>query len=122
MFSLRKGTQLYGIVKCKCPRCQEGDLFIHSSHYHLNGLLDMPDSCPVCGRDLQIEPGFYLGAIWVSYPIVMFLIIGSLLLAHFVLRLHLIASFAFAGILLAILCPPLVRYSRVLFLYLFAEE
>lgn len=118
----RKGTPLYGIIHCKCPKCQQGDLFIHTNHYHLDGLLDMPDSCPVCGRDLQIEPGFYLGAMWVSYPIVMFLIIGSLLLAHYVLRLHLIASFVFAGIVLAILTPPLLRYSRVLFLYLFAEE
>jgi hypothetical protein len=82
----------------------------------------MPDRCPLCGRDFQIEPGFYLGAMWISYPIVIFLIIGSLLLAHFVFHFHFIASFIFAGILLAVATPPLLRYSRVLFLYLFAEN
>ena len=117
-----RDTTLSAILHCKCPKCHQGDLFIHRSHFHLNGLLDMNDNCPICGRDLQIEPGFYLGAMWVSYPIVMFLIIGPLLLAHYVIHLHLIASFVFAGVILAVLTPPLLRYSRVVFLYLFAEE
>src|SRR4051812_24013137 len=110
MSSLRPQTLLYSIIHCKCPKCQKGDLFIHRSHYHLNGLLDMPDKCPVCDRDLQIEPGFYLGAMWISYPIVIFLIIGSLLLAHYVLHFHLIGSFVFAGVLITVASPPLLRY------------
>lgn len=110
------------ILHCKCPRCHQGDLFIHHSHYHLSGLLDMPDTCPVCGRDIQIEPGFYLGAMWVSYPIVMLLLIVSLLASYLVFRLDLLVSFGIAaGLLLAVL-PLILRYSRVLFLYLFARD
>lgn len=110
------------ILHCKCPRCHEGDLFIHRSHYHLSGLLDMPDTCPACGRDIQIEPGFYLGAMWVSYPIVMLLLIVSLLVSYLVLRLDLLLSFVISSVLLLALLPLILRYSRVLFLYLFARD
>ncbi len=110
------------ILRCRCPRCHEGHLFIHTSHYHLSGLLDMPDTCPVCGRDIQIEPGFYLGAMWVSYPIVMLLLILSLLVSYLVCRLDLLVSFGIACALLLAVLPLILRYSRVLFLYLFARD
>ncbi len=82
----------------------------------------MPDTCPVCGRDIQIEPGFYLGAMWVSYPIVMLLLIVSLLVSYLVLRLDLLVSFGIACALLLAVLPLILRYSRVLFLYLFARD
>jgi len=116
---LKKGTKLYSIIYCKCPRCMEGDLFIHKSSYSLKGMFDMPDRCPVCGQDFQIEPGFYLGAMWVSYPIVIGLVIAFIALGHFVLGLHMLASFLFATVLLVLICPPLIRYSRAVYLNIF---
>ena len=99
----------------------EGDLFINKNPYSSKGMFDMPAKCPVCGQDFQIEPGFYLGAMWVSYPIVIALIIAFIALAHFVLGLHMLASFLFATVLLILLCPPLIRYSRAIYLNIFAE-
>ncbi len=99
----------------------EGDLFIHKSSYTLKGMFDMPDRCPVCGQDFQIEPGFYLGAMWISYPIVIGLVIAFIALGHFVLGLHMLTSFLFATVLLLLLCPPLIRYSRAVYLNIFAE-
>lgn len=122
MPSDRRLSTATAILHCKCPRCHEGDLFLHSHHYHLSGLLDMPDTCPVCGRDIQIEPGFYLGAMWVSYPIVMLLLIASLLVSYLVFRLDLLVSFGIASALLLAVLPLILRYSRVLFLYLFARD
>jgi uncharacterized protein (DUF983 family) len=116
---LHKGAKLYSVVKCKCPRCMEGDLFLHKNPYSSKGMFDMPDRCPVCGQDFQIEPGFYLGAMWVSYPIVIALIIVFIALGHFVLGLHMVASFLFATVLLLLLCPPLIRYSRAIYLNIF---
>ncbi len=119
---LKPASVASAILHCKCPRCHEGDLFVHPGHYHLSGLLDMPDTCPVCGRDIQIEPGFYLGAMWVSYPLVMLLLIVSLLVSYLVFRLDLMVSFGIALALLLVLLPLILRYSRVLFLYLFARD
>jgi uncharacterized protein (DUF983 family) len=66
-------------------------------------MFDMPKRCPVCGQDYQIEPGFYLAAMWVSYPIVIALIIGFIAFGHWVLGLHMLMSFAFATLLLTLL-------------------
>ena len=121
MSLIKKGTKLYSIVKCKCPRCMEGDLFVNKNMYSMKGMFDMPERCPVCGQDFQIEPGFYLGAMWVSYPIVIALIIGFIAFGHWVLGLHMLTSFMFATVILMLLSPPLIRYSRAIYLNIFAE-
>ena len=63
----KKGTKLNSILKLKCPRCQEGDLFTVKNPYRLKYLDKMPTYCPVCGEDLQREVGFYYGAMMISH-------------------------------------------------------
>ena len=120
MSIIKKGTKLYSVVHCKCPKCMEGDLFIQRSSYASKGMFDMRDRCPLCGQDFQIEPGFYLGAMWVSYPIVIGLIIAFIAFGHWVLGLHMMASFLFSTVILVLLSPPLIRYSRAIYLNIFA--
>jgi uncharacterized protein (DUF983 family) len=63
---LKKGTKTYSIVKMKCPRCQEGDMFRTPLLPKLK-LLDMHDNCPVCGQSFNLETGFYWGSMYISY-------------------------------------------------------
>jgi len=63
----KKGSKLNSILKMKCPRCQEGDLFTVKNPYRLKYLDKMPHYCPVCGEDLQREVGFYYGAMMISH-------------------------------------------------------
>src|SRR5690606_14294140 len=94
------------VVRCKCPRCRKANLFTQKNHYNLPKLFDMPDRCPNCGQDFFIEPGFYLGAMWVSYPFV--LLTDVLLLAIFFLVFNMSIAEAFfysLGIMLIILPP-----------------
>lgn len=63
---LKKGSKLYSIAKFKCPHCNEGDFFV-SHPYNLSKVGDTHDNCPVCNRRYQREPGFYYGAMYVSY-------------------------------------------------------
>lgn len=67
MILIKKGTKLYSILKLKCPRCQEGDLFTVKNPYQLKYLDKMPHYCSVCGEDLQREVGFYYGAMMISH-------------------------------------------------------
>ena len=63
-----KGSKLYSIFKMKCPRCQEGDFF--TSHpYNLKKAGDTYKECPKCGLKYSKEPGFYYGAMYVSYAL-----------------------------------------------------
>ncbi|MCD6019383.1 MAG: hypothetical protein K0S53_2504 [Bacteroidetes bacterium] len=63
----KKGRKLYSILKLKCPRCHEGDLFLNKNPYKLKDLDKMPKSCPVCGEDFYRETGFYYGAMMISH-------------------------------------------------------
>lgn len=50
----------------KCPRCLEGDFFI-SHPYDLKNAGKTPLRCPKCELDFRREPGYYFGALYVSY-------------------------------------------------------
>ena len=63
---LKKGTKLYSILKGKCPHCHEGDFFI-SKPYNLKNCGKTPIKCSSCEESYSKEPGFYYGAMYVSY-------------------------------------------------------
>lgn len=63
---LKKGSKAYSMVNMKCPRCQEGDLFDTGS-FSFKKSFDMKHHCPVCGQRYNPEPGFYYGAMFISY-------------------------------------------------------
>lgn len=64
----RKGSKLYSITKMKCPQCQEGDFFV-SHPYDLRHAGEIHEHCSVCGLKYSKEPGFYYGAMYVSYAL-----------------------------------------------------
>lgn len=66
MAGIKKGTKCYSIFHMKCPRCHEGDFFV-SRPYDLSKAGDIHKNCAVCGLKYAKEPGFYYGAMYVSY-------------------------------------------------------
>lgn len=66
MSILKKGSKSYSILNMKCPRCHEGDLFDTGS-FSFSKPFDMPGNCPKCGQKYFLEPGFYYGAMFISY-------------------------------------------------------
>ena len=64
---MAKTNSIVGILKLKCPKCREGNLFLNKSSYQVKGFFNMPNNCPKCGQDFQIETGFYYGAMFISY-------------------------------------------------------
>ena len=50
----------------KCPQCQEGDFFVSHS-YDLKKAGDIHERCSECDLKYSPEPGFYFGAMFVSY-------------------------------------------------------
>ena len=109
------------IFKAKCPQCQSGKMYKKSA-FKLNGFTEMFDTCSVCGLTFEIEPGFFWGAMYVSYGITtgMMLIVGALV---FILSNH---HAGFWGYIIPIFLamfssiPFTYRYSRVLMLYYFS--
>ena len=81
----------------------------------------MPDHCPVSGQDIKIEPGFYIGALWTSFPIVIFLMtLLSILLLVFV-KMELEWFFVAITLILFSLQPIIIRLGRAIWISIFVD-
>ncbi|MBC7485430.1 MAG: DUF983 domain-containing protein [Cytophagaceae bacterium] len=58
---------LLAMLKLKCPQCRKGDMFLYSNMYSFKKFAAMPRNCTCCGLNLMPEPGFYTGAMYISY-------------------------------------------------------
>jgi uncharacterized protein (DUF983 family) len=117
---IKKETKLYSIVHLKCPKCHEGDLFLESNAWNFKTMLDMPDKCKTCGQDFRIEPGFYTGALWVNYPLVivsaLILMIPTVFYPDF-----LILNLSIMVLVMLSLQPIFMRYGRAMWINIFVH-
>ena len=113
-----KTSSVTAFLRGKCPCCRKGDIFSYSvfklTRYHA-----MHEHCTYCGTRLVPEPGFYQGAMYVSYGFT----VATLAIVSLVLRaignpaeVTYIVSIITCAVVLA---PLNYRYSRILYLYLF---
>jgi len=98
-----------------CPRCRSAKIFRSSIYW---GFPKMHDRCPSCGLLFNREPGYFLGAMYVSYGLGLpfIFVIGAILWALTGWRLDKVALCAV--LLFAPFAPMLTFFSRVLWIYL----
>lgn len=115
----------------KCPRCKEGNLFVHGNAYNPKKTAAMNKVCPVCQEDFKREPGFYFGAAYVSYALTVALWVAVLAALttfdamgwiEFGFYTH-VSTFLTTGItVLLVLLPALYRFSRTLWLHMMTKK
>ena len=49
----------------KCPKCRKGDLFVKP--FNIKDPLNMNEKCSYCEQRFEPEPGYYFGAMFISY-------------------------------------------------------
>jgi uncharacterized protein (DUF983 family) len=104
----------------RCPHCRSGKVFPYSAFslkFH-----KMYDSCPVCGQDFIIEPGFYYGAMYISYAITIIIEVAVFMVLYVLfndpeLWVYIVAITA----TLLLLSPLVFRLSRMLMLTYFGS-
>jgi uncharacterized protein (DUF983 family) len=102
----------------KCPQCRRGDMFEYPL-IQIRNFTKMHEACPHCGLRYEIEPGFFIGAMYFSYVVtVSLLIVVGLLL--YVFNLSELYTYILSVVLINLFLLPIIfRYSRIAFLYLF---
>jgi len=78
----------------------------------------MHERCPECGHHFEREPGYFLGAMYFSYPLSIVVLGVATLLIHWLRpdwRLDLAVTGA--GLPLLVCVPAIARYSRVLWMH-----
>lgn len=112
-------SSLFGL---RCPRCRMGSLFQPGKLTKPGSLFTMHTHCPCCQLSFTPEPGFYFGAMFVSYGINTAQFIGAwvaLLLLYPDYSLALLLSILVAVVLLSL--PFTFRLSRSIWLALFVS-
>jgi uncharacterized protein (DUF983 family) len=109
------------ILKMKCPKCHVGNIFVNNNHFKLSTLSHINKTCSCCGQPFEPEPGFYFGAMYVSYGLGVVYFLLSFLIFDYLLHFP---GWLFLGIYiisLLILWPIVFRISRVMYLNLFVR-
>lgn len=100
----------WAMLHLRCPRCREGRVF--AARFVMN------DRCPVCDLLFMREPGYFTGAMYVSYALGIPIVAGLTLLAYLAFptwRLWQLVLLAWLGLLP--LVPAVYHYSRVLWIH-----
>jgi len=103
--------------KLKCAKCRKGRMFVPVQKF--NDWFKMNDHCPKCGTHLYMEPGFYWGAMYVSYAISSAMCFILFMLAYFGFGWSLTGSFAFLSIIVMLTAPYVFRLARSFWLAAF---
>jgi hypothetical protein len=79
----------------------------------------MHEACPACGHVFEREPGYFVGAMYVSYALAIPLYLAMAGALRLLLRGRSdVAILALALPLFALFAPILFRYSRVIWMHL----
>lgn len=104
----------------KCPKCRHGKIF--TEPFQFTDPLAMPKQCEFCGQVTEPEPGFYYGAMFISYILsVWFLLLPTLLLV-FYFKWSATGAISFSIFLAVLTYMKFLRGSRSFWLHLMVRH
>jgi len=107
-------TAFEGIRRQLCPRCRQGPLFRLPVW---RGPISMHQRCPVCGLKFERESGYYVGAMYMSYALMLPPALVICLVVWRVSRWPFDVSVIATFLILLPLAPFVMRLARVLWIY-----
>ena len=113
---LKKGYKLYSILLGKCPKCHEESMYKTKNPYKLAHTLALNDNCTSCGLKYHLEPSFFYGSMYVSYPIGIAFTIPPFIISHVLCEASLLITFFAITATLIICLPVIARLARNLWI------
>lgn len=107
-------STLGSILRQLCPRCRSGRIFPSSIYW---GFPKMNDRCPWCGLHFNREPGYFLGAMYISYSLGLALIFIFGAIIWLLSGWGLVKVAVWAVLFFLPFAPMLTLLSRVLWIY-----
>lgn len=115
---MQKKSVGYALLNHKCPRCRTGDIFRYSLLQNPTKFASTHKKCPHCDLQYEREPGFFFGAMYVSYAMTMAVLLSTaLILYNFFGDPELIVYITTVPAVVLLLLPVVFRYSRTLYLH-----
>lgn len=114
-------SRFKSILQMKCPQCQKGDFFV-SNPYDIKNAGKTYLNCPNCDLDFRREPGFYFGALYVSYGMGVALFVTIYLsFILFLPQLSVWWPIVFISISSLVLGPYMYALSKVIWIHMFVK-
>ena len=98
----------------RCPRCREGPLF-RAPLWHCG--IAVHECCPVCGLRYEREPGYFLGAMYISYALSIPAVLVLILAIWYFSRWPYDVVIGAAVVAWLPFVPAVTRWARVLWIY-----
>ena len=116
-----KKTRSSAVFNGRCPRCRDGKIF-KTSVFTFNNFTKMNPRCPNCNLDYEVEPGFFYGALYISYifSVGIFAAVTIILFVFFddpESKVYITTVIALS----IIFYPFNYRFSRIIYLHLFGR-
>ncbi|MFT6881355.1 MAG: hypothetical protein ACI83W_000652 [Marinoscillum sp.] len=117
---MKEKGALSAVLEGKCPNCRKGNMFKYPL-LAFTKFNNMYTHCPECDLRFEREPGFFYGAMYMSYALsvaiffisvfILYVIIGDPSLTYYISTITIVSI---------LLYPFTFRYSRILFMYAFS--
>lgn len=110
-----KPSAWVSFAACRCPRCRKGKVFKYSA-FNISKFAETYEACDTCQLQYSPETGFFFGAMYWSYAIIVGLLVTiSVVMVQFDLLEY---GIFILPLLVVAMLPFIFRYSRMLMLYL----
>lgn len=116
---LKKGNKLYSILTGSCPKCHQESMYLNKNAYIISDTLKMHERCSNCNTKYKIEPSFFYGSMYVSYPVGIVFAVVAFVISYYFLDLSRTVSFITIIITMIVFLPVILRLSRNIWINIF---
>lgn len=112
-------SKFVAMTKARCPQCREGKMFKYP-FWRVAKFSEMNENCPECGLRFEVEPGFWYGAMFVSYANTIALLVILGVNIFYIFNDPPVLYYIIPVTVLSLITVPFnFRISRAVFLHLF---
>jgi uncharacterized protein (DUF983 family) len=115
METAAKPSTLASILQQRCPRCRIGRIFQSSI---FRGFPKMCERCSICDLKFEREPGYFLGAMYISFASGVLVLAPIAAVLWFFTDWWITKIILWAAILFLPFAPTITLFARVLWIYL----
>ncbi|TYA69940.1 DUF983 domain-containing protein [Seonamhaeicola marinus] len=110
---------IHGILTNTCPNCKKGKIYEETNIYFNFRKPKMKKGCDTCNFTFDKEPGFFYGAMYVSYALGIIEALLTFLVAYFFFDIGLdLKLLGIISLVLLVMSSFNLRVSRIIWIYL----
>jgi len=110
---------LYSTLWNKCPKCHKSNVFETNNAFNLKRFDKMNVNCACCGEKYEKEVGFYQGAMYVSYALMVGWFVITWAADTFIFKSEIWQYLTFTITTMVLFMPLTFRISRLLWINFF---